>query len=54
MKPRYGRTAVLGILIGCALLLFQHVFGQTAGRFAFGAFMVTVILPGLILPRDRG
>ncbi|WP_405830783.1 MULTISPECIES: hypothetical protein [unclassified Streptomyces] len=50
MKPRYGRTAVIGILIGAGLLVFQHYFGVTAGRFALGAFMATVILPTLIRP----
>lgn len=52
MKPRYGRAAALGLVIGLALLAFQHIFGDPAGRFAFGAFMVAVILPGLIRPRD--
>ncbi len=50
MKPRYGRAVVLGLLIGLGLLAFQRIFGEPAGRFAFGAFMTTVVLPGLIRP----
>ncbi|MFF8264066.1 hypothetical protein [Streptomyces virginiae] len=50
MKPRYGRTAVIGSLIGLGLAAFQRIFGTTAGWFAFGAFMVAVILPALIRP----
>jgi hypothetical protein len=50
VKPRYGRTAVIGILIGAGLLVFQHYFGVAAGRFAFGAFMTAAVLPALIRP----
>ncbi|MFD5673689.1 hypothetical protein [Streptomyces sp. NPDC127040] len=51
MRPGDVRACVLGILIGFALLGFQRIFGYTAGWFAFGAFIVAVVLPGLIRPR---